>query len=120
MRLRRLGTRYWKAGALTLCYLPFVLLTSSAQKGKESASVPSGPEREQTAAATPKKPDPALQASFETYTPKERSWWAYQKPTRPQLPAVKNPDWVKTPVDAFVLARLQKEGLTPAAPADRA
>ena len=59
-------------------------------------------------------------APFEKYTPEDRGRWAYQPPKRPEVPKVENTAWVKTPVDAFVLARLEKEGLTPAKPADRA
>ena len=35
------------------------------------------------------------------------------------MPAVKDQAWVKSPVDAFVLARLEQEGLAPNSPADR-
>jgi hypothetical protein len=59
-------------------------------------------------------------APFEKYTPEDRSRWAYQPPKRPEVPKVGKVAWVKTPVDAFVLARLEKEGLMPARPADRA
>jgi len=45
--------------------------------------------------------------------------WAFVKPTRPALPAVKNPGWIKNPVDAFILAKLDALGLTPSAEADR-
>jgi hypothetical protein len=45
--------------------------------------------------------------------------WAFQPPLRPPLPAVKNPQWIRTTVDRFTLARLEKEGLTPSAEADR-
>ncbi len=45
--------------------------------------------------------------------------WAYVKPERPALPEVKNKDWVRTPVDRFILARLEKEGLAPSPEADR-
>lgn len=45
--------------------------------------------------------------------------WSFIAPTRPTPPTVKNTAWVRTPVDAFVLARLEKEGLSPAAEADR-
>ena len=38
----------------------------------------------------------------------------------PEIPKVKNAAWVRSPVDAFVLARLEEEGIRPAAPADRA
>jgi hypothetical protein len=45
--------------------------------------------------------------------------WSYQKPLRPALPAVKQNDWVRNPIDTFVLARLEKEGMTPSPEADR-
>jgi mono/diheme cytochrome c family protein len=45
--------------------------------------------------------------------------WAYVKPERPAAPEVKNRGWVKTPIDRFILARLEKEGLTPSPEADR-
>jgi hypothetical protein len=37
--------------------------------------------------------------------------WAYVKPVRPALPAVKNRAWVRNAIDYFILARLEKEGL---------
>ena len=48
------------------------------------------------------------------------SHWAFRPPVRPEIPSVKNAAWVRSPVDAFVLARLEEEGIRPAAPADRA
>jgi hypothetical protein len=39
--------------------------------------------------------------------------WSYVKPVRPPVPAVQNPQWVRNPIDNFVLARLEREGLTP-------
>ncbi|MGH9843936.1 MAG: PSD1 and planctomycete cytochrome C domain-containing protein [Blastocatellia bacterium] len=45
--------------------------------------------------------------------------WAYAKPARRSLPEVKNKAWVKNPIDAFVQARLEKEGLQPSAEAGR-
>ena len=45
--------------------------------------------------------------------------WAFKAPARPPLPRVKNTAWAKTPIDAFVLARLEKEGLTPSPEADK-
>lgn len=45
--------------------------------------------------------------------------WAYVKPEKTTLPALKNGDWVRNPIDAFVLARLDKEGLKPEPEADR-
>jgi hypothetical protein len=46
--------------------------------------------------------------------------WAFIAPERPTIPPVSKPEWVRNPIDAFVLARLDKEGLTPAGPEDRA
>ncbi|HLW64471.1 MAG TPA: DUF1553 domain-containing protein [Gemmataceae bacterium] len=46
--------------------------------------------------------------------------WAFAPPQRPALPKVANAGWVKTPVDAFILARLEKEGITPSPEADKA
>lgn len=48
------------------------------------------------------------------------SHWAFVAPKLPTVPAVKLRSWVKTPVDAFILARLEKEGVRPSPPADRA
>jgi len=52
-------------------------------------------------------------------TDEDRSYWAYQPPKRPAVPAVKNKAWVKNPIDAFILAGLEAKGLNPAPPADR-
>jgi hypothetical protein len=45
--------------------------------------------------------------------------WAFVAPQRPKLPDVSREDWVRTPVDAFILARLEAEGLQPSPDADR-
>jgi len=46
--------------------------------------------------------------------------WAFVPPKRPAPAPVKNKSWVKNPIDSFVLARLEKEGLSPSSEADRA
>ncbi len=45
--------------------------------------------------------------------------WAYVAPRRPVLPKVKNTTWAKNPIDMFILARLEEEGLKPSREADR-
>ena len=45
--------------------------------------------------------------------------WAFQPPRRVAAPPVQDATWVRTAIDAFVLARLEKAGLTPAPPLDR-
>ena len=47
------------------------------------------------------------------------SHWSFIAPVRSPLPAVKNAAWVKNPIDAFVLAKLEEKGLKPAPEADR-
>jgi hypothetical protein len=47
------------------------------------------------------------------------TWWAFRPLARPPAPAVKNQSWARTPVDAFILARLEAEGLRPGPEADR-
>jgi hypothetical protein len=66
-------------------------------------------------------PLPATRAAGERpLTPADRAHWAFRKPVRPAPPAVRDPSWVRTPIDAFVLARLEQAGLKPAPDADRA
>ena len=55
----------------------------------------------------------------ELFSPYQRKHWAFQKVQRPEVPAVRHSDWVQTPIDAFVLAKLEAKGLDPSPPADR-
>ena len=52
-------------------------------------------------------------------TDKDRDWWAYRPLRRPAVPVAKSPEWGRSPVDAFLLAKLDAAGLKPAPPADR-
>lgn len=54
-------------------------------------------------------------ASGAEYTPH----WAYLPPKRTPPPAVRDAKWTTSPIDHFVLARLETEKLSPAAPASR-
>src|SRR4051794_5283524 len=57
-----------------------------------------------------------------TYTEIERKQWAFLKRAVPPVPAftaAADKNWVRSPVDAFILSKLQKEGLKPSPPADR-
>src|SRR5437879_2135399 len=49
----------------------------------------------------------------------EKTHWAFQPVRRPAAPAVHEHAWLRNPIDAFVLARLEKEGIKPVAAADR-
>jgi hypothetical protein len=46
-------------------------------------------------------------------------WWAYRPLERPATPEVQDPQWARSPIDAFVLAGLERRGLRPAEEADR-
>ncbi len=46
--------------------------------------------------------------------------WAFIPPVRPAVPHPSRADWVRTPVDAFILARLDRENLKPSSESDRA
>lgn len=48
-----------------------------------------------------------------------RNFWAFRSVARPPVPSVKNRGWVRNPIDAFVLARLEAKGYQPASPADK-
>ncbi|MFN0170640.1 MAG: PSD1 and planctomycete cytochrome C domain-containing protein [Bryobacteraceae bacterium] len=52
-------------------------------------------------------------------TPEQRAFWSFQPVRPPAPPAVRDDAWVRTPVDRFILSKLEEQGLKPAAPADR-
>ena len=48
-----------------------------------------------------------------------KAHWAFVTPVRPALPDVSNRNWVRNPIDRFVLAKIEASGLAPNAEADR-
>lgn len=67
-------------------------------------------------------PDPrtlVAKGSSSAYGGVGKAHWAFQPVKKPALPTVSNPAWCKTPVDNFILAKLDANGMTPNAPADR-
>lgn len=48
-----------------------------------------------------------------------RQHWSFQRPTRPALPAVTQPEWQQNPIDAFISAEHLQRGLTPRPEAPR-
>ncbi len=50
--------------------------------------------------------------------PKERHW-SFIPPERPVIPSLRNQEWLRNPVDAFVFAKLEQEGIGPSPAADR-
>jgi hypothetical protein len=58
------------------------------------------------------KPDPLV-------SDKDRKFWAFQPPRQPPLPPVQHAEFVKNPIDNFVLSKLESKGLTFSPEADK-
>ncbi|MBK5294054.1 MAG: PSD1 domain-containing protein [Acidobacteriia bacterium] len=56
---------------------------------------------------------PTIAATTTKISAEQRSFWSFQPVTNPTPPKVKNEAWIRTPVDRFVLARLEAKGLKP-------
>ncbi len=54
-----------------------------------------------------------------TFTQRQREFWSFQKIKDPTPPVVKNSGLVRTPIDRFILAKLEAKNLRPAPPADK-
>jgi hypothetical protein len=63
--------------------------------------------------------DEGAHAPAETPLPDPRDHWSYHPPMRPEVPKPRNASWVRNPVDAFVAAAQESQGLTPVAAADK-
>jgi hypothetical protein len=48
-----------------------------------------------------------------------RKWWAFRPLVRPEPPQVRDEAWCRTPIDRFILARLEEKGIRPAHEASR-
>jgi Protein of unknown function (DUF1553)/Protein of unknown function (DUF1549)/Planctomycete cytochrome C len=65
-------------------------------------------------------PDPrAATVAQKAHTESSKTHWAWQPLTKPGLPAVQDHTWAKTPIDNFILAKLEEKGLKPNPPADK-
>lgn len=63
---------------------------------------------------------PAPAVSHErVITPEQRAFWAFQPLRKPAVPSVQSAAWARTDIDRFILARLERDGLTPVAAADK-
>ena len=58
-------------------------------------------------------------AQTEAPAPSRPGHWAFAPPSRPAVPSVVRRNWVRNPIDAFILARLEREGIEPSPEADR-
>jgi hypothetical protein len=65
-------------------------------------------------------PDPrAATTAQKEWKDSSKYWWAWQPLTKPPVPTPKDKNWAQTPVDNFILAKLDSKGLTPNPIADK-
>jgi len=74
---------------------------------------------EEGAPAAPKQVVVAEDAKDPLASDEDRKFWAFQSPKRPRIPAVNNQKLVRTPLDAFLLQKLEAKNLSFSPPAER-
>jgi mono/diheme cytochrome c family protein len=89
--------------------LPVADIEAVAEWIQAGAVWPASAETTATPAAVPEK----------AITPEQRAFWSFQPLASHAPPPVSNTAWPKTDIDRFILARLEKDGLSPVAPASR-
>jgi hypothetical protein len=71
-------------------------------------------------AAEGEVPTPPPSAQTQASSSLDKSdWWSFKPAARPPLPETKDDKWAKTPIDRFILAKLEREKLAPSPEADR-
>jgi hypothetical protein len=106
---------------------PFLLNGAKVQAAKVAASTQpkegNGPTGSGLSIVTqkvgPQQPIPAAQPN-PLYQRAQATMWAARPLAPVRLPKVAQAEWVQTPLDRFVLARMEKEGVTPTSAASRA
>src|SRR5262249_11037476 len=67
----------------------------------------------------PRPPPPKAFAPVESFDAEQRSHWAYQPLASVEPPAVKDTDWVRNPIDRFILTELEELNWSHSSEADR-
>ncbi|EMI46878.1 PSD1 and planctomycete cytochrome C domain-containing protein [Rhodopirellula sp. SWK7] len=62
---------------------------------------------------------PPTHSSVPQVNDETKRWWSFQKVVRPEPPVVEMKEWLRNPIDYFILRKLESAGLTPAPPASR-
>ena len=84
--------------------------------GAASASAPRGASADKSAG---KPADASPTRKPYVITPTQRAFWSFQPIHKPAVPSVAGGEWARTDIDRFVLAGLERAGLTPVAAADK-
>ncbi len=69
--------------------------------------------------ATTSRPEPETLDSGHSFTEEEKTHWSLQPIVKPDVPAVVHAELVRSPIDAFLLSKLEAKGLSFSAEADR-
>ena len=64
-------------------------------------------------------PYPTQDSNAESGLQTVSDYWAYRPLKRPQVPSVHSLEWVRNPIDAFILAKLEAQDFKPAVPASK-
>jgi Protein of unknown function (DUF1553)/Protein of unknown function (DUF1549) len=106
---------------------------------RSNARKPGRPHRFPEKPMAPNGPDPVVKASSRAFRPRPirtclliwtltlgaiagtppKDHWSFLPPKLQTLPTPKNPHWIRNPVDAFILDRLERSGLDPNPEASR-
>src|SRR5437867_4049676 len=63
--------------------------------------------------------EPVPSLAKDRFDAEDRAHWAFQKVIRPAVPKVQHSDWVRNPIDGFILAELEKNKIDPAPRANK-
>ena len=89
-------------------------------KGEKNPRMPVGgkPLPDEVVAALAAAID-SMKALDLTGTGKDHASWVFSPPITPKVPSPRAAKWIRNPIDAFVLAKLEDKGLAPAPPASK-
>ena len=79
---------------------------------KSGAPWPSAVANAKANTSSPKSADKVI-------TAEQRAFWSFALLAQPSIPSVNRADWSRTDIDRFILSRLERDGLVPAAAADK-
>ena len=99
--------------------------TAAEQPGGDAASKAIAAWQQQFGSSAPAPaattaPTASTDKPAEAPKPAPVKLWSWQPGSRPEVPALQQKEWVRTPIDAFVLQKLEEKGLKPSADADKA
>ncbi len=96
------------------------LVMLAAAAALTSASIAVADDAQSAPAAQPVAATQSAAAPTQPAGAGSAQWWSYQPVKSQSIPQVHDKKWARTPIDSFVLARLEANDIKPSAEADRA